>query len=430
MTEILIIIFLFILNGLFAMCEIALVSSRRSRLKQAEKNGSKGATIALKLSEEPEKFLSTVQIGITLVGIIAGAYGADAFTEDLKPYVERVEVLTPYSEQIAFSAIITIITYFSLIIGELVPKTLALNHPEKITVVLAPFMRVLTFITYPLVLFLTFSTKVVLKMLFIKETKDPVITEDELIYLIDTGARHGIIEKQEGEMLHSVFKFGDKKATHMMIFRKNIKWLNMRQPKEDILADIFQLPYTKYPVCDGSLDNMVGVVSLTDIIQHIQKPEFSIADYMKEALFFPEHVPALRILEEFRSRKVHIGFVVDEHGKITGLITLHDLIENIVGQLPDFDQPAAPVILQRDDGSWLVGGKTLMQELRKILDLPEDLHTSRFTLETFLKQKRGGKVFLGEIILLSAYRFEIVDLDGSKIDKVLVTRVNNAQSEP
>lgn len=425
MTEILIIILLFLLNGLFAMCEIALVSSRRSRLKQSEKNGSKGARIALKLSDEPEKFLSTVQIGITLVGIIAGAYGADAFTEDLKPFVEKSTTLAPYSEQIAFSLIITVITYFSLIIGELVPKTLALNNPERITIGLAPFMRVLAFITYPLVLFLTFSTKVVLKLLFIKPNKDPVITEDELKYMIDTGSKNGIIEKQEGEMLHSVFKFGDKKAGHMMIFRRNIKWLNVNQPKEDIMNDIFQLAYTKYPVCDGSLDKILGVVSVTDVLQHIQKPDFNISNHLKEPAFFPEYVPALRILEEFRVKKIHIGFVVNEYGAMIGLLTLHDLIENIVGDLPDSDQLPAPGVLQRADGSWLISGKVSMSEVRETLSLPEEQATSKYTLDTYLKRRTGGHIFLGETIELPGYRFEIVDLDGSKIDKVLVTQLKS-----
>jgi putative hemolysin len=421
MTEILIIFLLFLLNGLFAMCEIALVSSRRSRLKQAAKNGSNGAKIALKLSDEPEKFLSTVQIGITLVGIIAGAYGAEAFTADVQPWIEGSTFFAPHSERIAFVLIITVITYFSLLIGELVPKTLALNNPERITIVLAPFMRALAFVTYPLVLFLTLSTRIVLKLLFIKQRKDNAITEEELKYLIDTGAKQGIIEKQEGEMLHSVFKFGDKKASHMMIYRRNIKWLNVSQPKEDILEDIFQLGYTKYPVCNGSLDNILGVVSVTDILQHIQKPDFNISDYLKDPVFFPAHVPALRILEEFRLKRVHIGFVVDEHGHTLGLITLHDLIENIVGELPDSEMSAAPAFLQRPDGSWLVSGKAAMGEVRETLRMTPDPATSKFTLDIYLKRQANITPALGETVELAGHQFEIVDLDGSKIDKVLVT---------
>jgi putative hemolysin len=428
MVDIIIILFLFLLNGLFAMCEIALVSSRRSRLKQAAKNGSNGAKIALKLSDEPEKFLSTVQIGITLVGIIAGAYGAEAFTADVQPWVARSAFLAPHSERIAFTLIITLITYFSLIIGELVPKTLALNNPERITIALAPFMRVLAFTTYPLVLFLTLSTKIVLKLFLIKQKKDNVITEEELKYLIDTGAKHGIIEKQEGEMLHSVFKFGDKKAGHMMIYRRNVKWLNVSQPKEDILNDIFQLPYSKYPVCDGSLDRIIGVVSVTDVLQHIQKPDFNIRQYLKDPVFFPEHIPALRILEEFRVKKVHIGFVVNEHGHTIGLITLHDLIENIVGELPDSENRDTPAILQRPDGSWLMSGKITMKEVRQILSVPPDAATSKYSLETFLKRQTRDHITLGEVIELPGYRLEIIDLDGSNIDKVLVTRNPNQSS--
>lgn len=411
------------MNGLFAMCEIALVSSKKSRLNQAERNGSKGAKIALQLLSEPEKFLSTVQIGITLVGIIAGAYGAEAFTGDLQPFVARIEVLEPYSHSIAFILIVSLITYFSLIIGELVPKTIALNNPEKITIALAPFMKALAFITYPVVLFLSYSTQIMLKMFFIKRRKDQLITEEELKYLIDTGAMHGTIEKEEGEMLHSVFRFGDQKAHHLMIYRKNINWLNASQSKEGILNDIFRITYTKYPVCLNSLDNMIGVISISEVLPHIQSVGFSIHDYIKPAIYFTEHTPALRILEEFRVKRVHIGFVVNEHGAIVGLITLHDLIENIVGFLPESDSDLTLQMVQRPDGSWLTSGRILMSALRKKIESAPEPQSDRSTLEEFIKTRLGNTVVTGSSFVHEHFTFEVMDMDGSKIDKVLVTRV-------
>jgi putative hemolysin len=406
MIEIIIIFLLLLLNGLFAMCEIALVSSKRIRLEQAAKSGSKGALIALKLLAEPEKFLSTVQVGITLVGIIAGAYGAETFTKDLQPYLEKMDFIKPIAEEVTFGLIVAIITYFSLIIGELVPKTIALNNPEKITIRLAPFMRILSLITYPFVIFLSLSTKLLLKLLFIKENKNPPVTEEELKYMIDTGSQHGIIEKEEGDIMHSVIKFADRKARDVMTAKNLISWLDINESKERILDHVSQSTSTKYPV--------------VDLVKYFSHSNIDLREYLSEPAFFPENMSSFRILEDFKKKKIHIGFVVNEHGETKGLITLHDLVEDIIGDLPEGEDETQ--ILNRPDGSLLVDGAVKIEEIQNALGLANMSNGNTKTLSEFVAYQLQGTPKTGSHIKFGNYRFEIVDMDGAIIDKVLISK--------
>lgn len=427
MTETLIILGLLILNGFFAMCEIALVSSRKSKLEQKAAQGSTGAKTALNLLKEPEKFLSTVQIGITLVGIIAGAYGGEAFTKNLQPYLEQIAWLKPYAEQAAFVSIVIVITYFSLIIGELVPKSIALNNPESITITFAPFMKGLSIITYPFVAFLTLSTKLFLKVLMIKERNEPPVTEDELKYMIKTGSLHGIIEKQESDIMHSVFKFGDSKAYNVMTRKKDITWININQNKEELLANVFQSSYTKFPVCEDSLDKILGVVSLRDILMYTEDEKLSdLRAHLIEPIFFPRDTPALKILATFRKKRIHMGFVVNEYGGTEGLVTLHDLIENIIGDFPEIDDNDKPQIIKREDGSLLIDGELKMGELKNILNidaLPNE--KSYVTLAGFIIYQLHAIPKAGDSFVFNNYKFDIMDMDGNRIDKVLITSLEN-----
>jgi putative hemolysin len=422
MTEILIIIALLILNGLFAMCEIALVSSKKSRLEQSAKNGSKGATIALKLLEEPEKFLSTVQIGITLVGIIAGAYGGEAFANDIQPLFEKFDLTREYAEQLAFAMIVAVITYFSLIVGELVPKSIALNNPEKITIVFSPFMRLLARITYPVVFFLTLSTKGLLKIMMIKERNEPPVTEEELKYLIETGSKHGVIEKQEKDIMEQVFRFGDYKAQDIMVQRKDIIWIDVNCKIEDVITEIAAATYTKYPVCDGSLDNVIGVISIKDILDFQNGVPFDLRGRMVPPIFFPQRRTALKVLDDFRRAKVHIGFVVNEHGNTVGLITLHNLVENVMGDLPDIHIEKEKKVISREDGSFLIDGELKIKELKKLLkikNLPDEKNYTTLAGLVIYQLRNNPKA--GDRFSLKNYRFEIVDMDGKRVDKVLIT---------
>jgi putative hemolysin len=423
MVEIIIIILLLVLNGVFAMCEIALVSSRPSRLEQKSKQGSRGARIALNLLTEPEKFLSTVQIGITLVGIIAGAYGGEAFTDDVKPFFENIGWLKPYSEEAAFILVIVIITYFSLIVGELVPKSIALNNPEKITIAFAPFMRILAIITYPFVYFLSVSTKFFLKILLIKENKEPPVTEDELKYMIETGSRFGIIEKQEGDIINGVFKFGDRTAENVMTRKHDIAWLNIHHSKEEVLSVIQKSSFTKFPVGDNSIDKIIGTVSLKDVLFSIHEgKKFNLEEMASEPLFFPQNTTALKILDIFRKKHIHIGFVVNEYGGTMGLITLHDLVENIIGQFPDTKEQSEPEIIVREDGSFLVDAGLNIEELKDLLKISELPGEGNYkTLGGFILSHLKSIPKKGESFLLLGYKFEIVYMDGNKIDEILIT---------
>jgi putative hemolysin len=419
MKDVLIIFCLLLLNGFFAMCEIALVSSRKSRLEQEAKKGSKAAETALKLLSEPEKFLSTVQIGITLVGIIAGAYGADSFTSSLQPYVTKITFLQPYAEAVTLSLIIIIVTYFSLVIGELVPKTIALNNPEKITIALAPFMKRLANITYPFVAFLSISTKLLLKILFIKERKDPPVTEEELKYMIDTGSLHGIIEKRESEIIHRVFKSEDKKVYEIMTNRKAILWIDINQSKGQIQSQVLQSGVTKFPICDGNLDELIGVASIGKILKYTTGKEDKITNSLSAPLYFPEHMTALKILDDFRKSKTHMGFVVNEHGNIQGLITLQDIIENIVGEIPETEDLLDDGLILRADGTFLVDGGI---GIEKLIDKIEGVSISEGhkTLSEFITYQLQEMPRAGLYFKFGNYRFEIVDMDGTKIDKILI----------
>lgn len=426
MFDILIIILLLVLNGIFAMCEIALVSSRKSKLEHIANKGNHNATIALNLLKEPEKFLSTIQIGITLIGIIAGAYGGEAFTKDLLPVIEKISWLKNYAEEVSFTIIIITITFFSLIIGELVPKSIALNNPEKIAVYTAPFMQILSFITYPFVLLLSISTKIFIKTLMIKENNEPPVTEDELKYMIETGSKHGIIEQQESEMLYGIFRFGDKTAENIMTRRQEIIWINKNQSKDEILANVYQANCTKFPVCSNSIDNILGVVSLRDIVTYAKNEmPFNLQEHLIEPLFFPANTPALKILDTFRKTKIHIGFIVNEYGDTIGLITLHDLIENIIGELPELDDVEEIKIIERADGSWLVDGNIDIIQLKKLLKIDNLLHEKNYiTLAGFTIQQLHKIPKTGDNFTFQNYKFEIIDMDGNKIDKVLISKLN------
>lgn len=425
--EIIIIILLTVLNGVFAMSEIALVSSRKSRLEQKAQKGSKGAKIALRLLERPEHFLSTVQVGITLIGIVAGVYGGVALAEDLTPYVEKVSWLKEYAGQIALVIVVGIITYLSLIIGELVPKSIAMNNPEAITIALAPFMKGLAIVAYPVVAFLGFSTKIVLKLFMIKERSEPPVTEEELKYLIEKGSQHGVLEKQESDIMKSVFSFGEHRAYTIMRLKKDITWLDINKSKEENLKKIFNSAFTKFPLCDGGIDHIIGTIYTKDLMKQMENgSDFSLKDIAVKPLFFPKNTMALKVLDSFRKERIHIGYVVNEYGGTEGLLTLHDLIENIMGDLPDFGDIDEPLIFRRADGSLLIDGEMPINELKRVLEIVQLPGESSHNYKSL-----GGLVInqlhripkVGDTFILDKLHFEIIDMDGNAVDKVLVKKI-------
>ena len=422
--EYFIILFLLILNGLFAMSEIALVSSKRARLEEKAKKGNSGAKTALKLLEEPERFLSTVQIGITLVGIVAGAFGGLTLADDLSPTLEKINWLAPYAHQAAIAIVVTIITYFSLIIGELVPKTIAFNNPEGITITLAPFMKFLSWITTPVVAFLSLSTKVFLKVLMIKEKDETPVTEEELKILIEKGTQFGTLEHNESELLKRIFRFGDRRAYDIMTNRQDVVLININDPIEKIKQQVYENTFSRYPVCDDSPDNIIGIFTIKDFFHKLNTDSnFSLKDILSQPLFIPDNLTGVTIFEKFRDAKTYVAVVIDEYGSFEGIITLHDLIENIFGDLPDKHEAEEVAIFKRDDGSMLIEGSILIDELKEQLQISFNDEENFSTLGGFMMYQLNRIPKIGDKFEYESYLFEIVDMDGKRVDKVLVTQL-------
>ncbi len=421
--EYLIILLLILMNGLFAMSEIALVSSKRARLEEKAKKGSAGAKTALKLLDEPENFLSTVQIGITLVGIIAGVYGGLAIAEDLTPVFQKITWLAPYAEQTAIVFVVSVITYLSLIIGELVPKTIAFNNPEGITITLAPFMNFLSWLTTPIVAFLSLSTKVLLKILMIKPKDETPVTEEELKILIEKGAQFGTLEHRESELLKRIFRFGDRKAYDIMTNRQDVVLINVNETIEKVKQKVFDNPFSKYPVCDETRDNIIGILTIKDFFHKANtQSSFILKDIITEPLYIPDNLTGIKIYEKFRDAKIYIAVVIDEYGSFEGIITLHDLIENIFGDLPEIHEVEEVNIFKREDGSMLIEGSVLIDELKEHLNITFKDDEKFSTLGGFVMYKLNRIPATGNKFDFESYTFEVVDMDGNRVDKVLVTQ--------
>lgn len=329
--EILFILLLLLANGVFAMSEIALVSARKSRLKQRAEGGDARARAALALADSPDRFLPTVQIGITLVGIFAGAFGGATIAEQLAGQIAVVPALAPYAEGIGLGVVVIAITYFSLIIGELVPKRIALNNPETIAALVARPMNLLARIAAPVVFLLSFSTTVVLKLLRVKPSIEPSVTEEEVRALILQGAEAGIFEHSEREIVESVFRLDDRSVNDLMMQRREVVWLDADASGEEIRRTITENPYSRFPVCEGSLDNVVGVAKAKHLLERCLNGEpLDLRAAMTAPLFVPETQTALQVLELFKNAHTHIALVVDEHGGVEGLVTINDVMEAIV----------------------------------------------------------------------------------------------------
>ncbi len=422
MYELLVIFLLIVINGLLAMSEIAFVSAKKYRLEEKAKNGNKSAIKALILLEEPGKFLSAVQIGITLVGIFAGAFGGYALAEDITPLIAQVALLRNYAVEISFAVIVTTITYLSLVIGELVPKNIALNNPEGMTLLMAPTLYYITKIFSPVVWFLSFSSKTILSILRIKENKEPPVTEEELKSLLDLGIKHGTFEKEESEIIKKVFNFNDKKISSVMIPRSEIEWIEISLPVNEIINFISLHNFSRYLVCTEGLDNVAGIIESKDfLIKYNNNPDLKIQEVLSEAIFVPGTMYTIDLLDTFKSKKNNIAVVVDEYGGTQGLITLHDIIENIFGEIPEkFDEPVQNFI-RREDGSYLVDGLTdivKVEEFFRIKINSEDYST----LSGFIMHQTGNIPKEGDVFRYDNLKFEVVDMDGNRVDKVMISQ--------
>ncbi|WP_392481286.1 hemolysin family protein [Nostoc sp. C110] len=422
--EILIILVLIIANGVFSMSEMAIVSARKVRLQQLANQGDAKAMAALKLAESPNHFLSTVQVGISLIGILTGAFGGATIANRLAVYVKLVPFLAPYSEPISFGVVVLIITYLSLIVGELVPKRLALNNPERIASTVAIPMRALSAIASPMVYLLSASTDLILRVLGITASTEPQVTEEEIKILIEQGTEAGTFEEAEQDMVERVFRLGDRPVSYLMTPRPDIVWLDLEDTAEENRQKMVESAYSRYPVCQAGLDNVLGVIPVTDLLARSFRGEaLDLTVGLRQPVFVPESTRGLKVLELFKQTITHMALVVDEYGVIQGLVTLNDIMSEIVGDVPSTDGQDQPQAVQREDGSWLLDGMLPVEEFLELFGMEEWESEERGSYQTL-----GGFVIthLGRIPAAADHfewqsmRIEVMDMDGNRVDKVLV----------
>lgn len=424
--SVLILFLTMVLNGIFAMAEIALVSARRPRLMQRADQGNRGARVAIELMEKPNRFLSTVQIGITLVGIFSGAYGAAQLSGPLGNLLARIGVPENLSDEIALTLLVLLITYLTLIIGELLPKRIALNSPEAVASTVAIPMLFLSKITKPIVNVLSASTEFGMWLLGIQQSNEPSVTQEEINILIEQGRDIGLIEEAEKEMVSGIFRLGDRRVEALMTPRLEMSWIDINAPMEVIWQQILDTPHSRIPVADGDLDKVLGYIQIRDILgTRPEDSDFDLRQFIKEPIYLPENMAALKALDNFQSSGVHLAMVVDEFGGITGMVTDYDILEAIVGEIPEDQEDVDSLAVQREDGSWLFDGLIVIDQLKEILDISEMAGEERGayqTLSGFVMSQLGRIPRTGAKFDYEDYTFEVVDMDGRRVDRVLVSK--------
>jgi putative hemolysin len=423
--EILVIVLLLLTNGIFSMSEMAIVSARKTRLQQLAETGNRYAQLTLKLADDPNKFLSTVQIGITLIGILSGAFGGATLAKMIATWLGTFPSIEPYSEAIGVAAVVIVVTYLSLIIGELVPKRLALNNAERIALIVAAPMNFLSTLASPLVKLLSLSTNLVLRLLHIKPSTGPMITQEEIEILIEQGTQSGALEATEQDILESVLRLDEQRVGAVMTARPQIVWLDLEDTPEVTQQKIILSPYSRFLLSRDDLDNLLGVVYAKDILEQrlIGRP-MDLSVLARPPLFVPENMPTLKLLDLFKQKSAHVAVVIDEYGVIQGMVTDTDILESIVGDLPANDEPEEPEAILREDGSWLLDGMLSIDRLKKLFDiekLPDEELGDYQTVGGFVIYYLESIPISGEWFECGNLRFEVVDMDRHRVDKVLVT---------
>lgn len=423
--EILVLFILTLLNGVFSLSEIALVSVRRSRVEQKAQKGDKRAKVVLSLLRQPEHFLSSVQVGITLIGIIAGAYGGATLVDDFEPWLNQFPAIQPFAHELAIVLVIGAITYVTIVIGELIPKSIALNNAEGIAMFFAPFIRYFTLFTFPLVKVLSFSTRLALRLFGIKERNEDALTEEELRQLIKTAGTQGVIEDEESRFHQNIFSFADLKARNLMTHRTEVEWIDIEDGKELMDKLLRESPFSKFPVCKGSIEDLLGIVRSRDYFQHCKDPGFEVTSILQRPLFIPEIMNAIDILRLFKKHKQYLGVVVDEFGSFEGIITIHDLTTAILGELPLVGEEEEPDFFVRDDSSYLVQGSIAIPHINEHLgeEWIEEDPEHYATLAGFLIFHLNRIPTTGDKLEHKGFRLEVVDMDGRRVDKVLIQKL-------
>ena len=424
MIEFVVLFILILINGFFALSEIALVSSKRTRLEQFKSKGSKGAGTALQLLDNSENFLSAIQVGITLIGIVTGVYGGISIADDITPFFELIEPIKEFACEIALTLTVLVITYLSIVIGELVPKTIALSNPDKIAIRVAPVVLFFSKVFYPFVRLLSISTNFVNKILGIKKQNEH-ITESELRQMIKIASIEGVIENDQNKLHEKVFYFADKRAKHIMTHRTEVEWINLKMSTEKIYKALLKCQHSKIVCCEDNLDELRGILNLKDYFKLASgKTEYSVTDLITEPVIVPESTDAQNVLKILRLSKTHICCVVNEFGGFEGIITLHDIIENIVGQIPDDGEEYEPDVFVRDDNSVLVSGDAPIETLGEIIpDFAIDFESIDYsTVAGFVLTQINKMPATGDKFDYLDWQFEIVDTDRKKIDKILISK--------
>lgn len=421
------ILMLIVLNGVFAMSEMAIVSARKIRLQQRASKGNRGAQKAVELAEQPTRFLSTIQVGITSIGILSGALGESTIARPLEPLLEQIPELKPYAEELSLAVTVVVITYLSLIVGELVPKRLALHSPERIAAWISRPMHWLSLAALPAVKTLSLSTDFVLWLLRAKPGEEPSITEEEIKLLLNRGTEEGIFEEAEQKLMENILRLDDRKVGSIMTPRKEIIFLDLGKTFEENRQRILDHQHWILPLCQNGLEDVIGVIQTRELLNRIlmsERLDFkAIAD---PALYVLDSLTLMELLEQFRASQSHTALVVDEYGEIEGLVTLSDVLEAIVGYLPSLAGADRPEVVQREDGSWLIDGLVDIDRLKKLFALEElpDERTGDFhTVGGFVMFHLGHVPEVTNHFEFNGLRLEVMDMDGNRVDKVLVSRI-------
>ncbi len=419
---------LLLLNGVLAMAETALLSTRKARLQNELNKGDTRAGIALKLTENPNQFLSVIQIGITTIDLLIGALTGATLGVWIKSQIEHYAALEPYSGIIGLLVGVLPITYLSLVLGELVPKRLALRNPEGVSSMVAGSMMFFSKVFHPLVRFLSFSTESVLRIMGVKVSNEPPVTEEEIQLLIDAGTQAGVFEESEQDMVEGVFSLADQRVYSLMTPRPDIVWLDVEDSVEEIRQKLVQSNFSRFPVRQGSLDSIIGIVKARDLlVQSLNAEPIILKDLLKPAFFVPETMYASKALEIFKEKGTDMLLVIDEFGALQGLMTINDILEEIVGAM-ELEEPQAT---QRQDGSWLLDGMLEVDEFKEIFDLPPLPHEDEYeTLSGFVMMSLGRMPQATDRFEWHGLKFEVIDMDGRRVDKVLVTTLPQRPATP
>ena len=424
--EIILLFSLIVINGVLAMSEVALLTSKRAKLSAMASRGKKSAEVAIRISEDPTQFLSTIQIGITSIGLLSGIVGESIFAKPLAIWLQSVGVPDGVADVSATVFVVLIVTFIAITVGELVPKRIGQSNPEQIATVIATPMLILSKVTKPFVVILTVTTNTLLRLFGIGKHKEATVTEDEIEAILDEGSVAGLIEDQERELVKNVFRLDDRKLGSLMVPRSEIVFVDINDPESESFNQIAQSVRSRIPVCDGGLDSIIGVLTAKTALSTVARGEkLSLQENLDPPLYVPETLTGMDLLEQFKQSKTHIAFVVDEYGGLEGLVTIQDIFDTLIGEIVTEGEEATDPV-QRDDGSWLFEGDTSIPEIKDCLaidELPEQDKGRYHTVSGLILLLLGKMPVAGDSVVLADWKLEVVDMDGRRIDKILATRI-------